>query len=172
MSGERTRGARYHVDMTDATTPYLDVRLIDGPVAWEPIDPAPVHAGGESVFLGRTRLETHPAHGPLKLLRYEVHPTMAPRILTDLAQLAIERFDCRAVRILHAIGDVPPGAASVLIQVACPHRSESFEACRFLIDELKASAPIWKCELSADGTSWSERTVVSVDNAGHNSGRT
>ena len=50
------------------------------------------------------------------------------------------------------------GDASVLVQVACGHRAESFEACRFLIDALKAQVPIWKREEWADGTTWSEGT--------------
>ncbi len=66
------------------------------------------------------------------------------------------------VRIHHAVGEVPVGEASVLVQVVCGHRAKAFEACRFLIDRLKATAPIWKQELWADGTSWSKGTPVDL----------
>ena len=65
------------------------------------------------------------------------------------------------VRVHHAVGEVPPGAASVLVQVAGPHRDEAFAAARFLIDALKRDVPIWKRERWADGSTWSRGAVVS-----------
>jgi molybdopterin synthase catalytic subunit len=136
--------------------PFIEVRLLDEPAGPVPFEPFPTAAGGECVFLGRTRLETHPEHGPLVRLSYEAYRPMAERTLRDIAAKAVERFGCLAVRVHHALGPVEPGAASVLVQVACGHRAESFEACRFIIDALKAEAPIWKREEWADGTTWSE----------------
>ena len=114
--------------------------------------------GGECVFLGRTRGELHPEHGALLRLRYEAYGSMAEGVLRELAEEAVERFGCLLVRVHHAVGVVDIGEASVLVQVVCGHRGEAFEACRFLIDELKKRVPIWKKEEWADGTSWSEGT--------------
>ena len=74
----------------------------------------------------------------------------------ELAEAAVAQFGCRAVRIHHAVCNVPPGEAGVLVHVACAHRAEAFDACRFLIDELKAKAPIWKRQEWADRATWSE----------------
>ena len=137
-----------------------DIQLLDHPVSALPFDPFPQPAGAECVFLGRTREETHPEHGALRRLGYEAYRPMATRVLRDLAVEAGGRFDCLATRIHHAIGEVTPGGASVLVQVVCAHRGAAFEACRFLIDRLKESAPIWKQEQWADGTTWSEGTTA------------
>jgi molybdopterin synthase catalytic subunit len=144
----------------------IDVQLLDRPVRYLPMEGLPWAAGGECVFLGRTRQETHRSHGRLVRLSYEAYGTMAEVVLRELAEGAIERFGCAAVRIHHAIGDVPPGEASVMVQVACGHRAEAFEACRFLIDELKARAPIWKREEWEDGATWATGTAVDNQAAG------
>jgi molybdopterin synthase catalytic subunit len=144
--------------------PLIDVQLIDHPVQALSLDAFPRDAGGECVFLGRTRLDRHPQHGELKRLRYEAYREMALSVLSDLAQQAIDRFDCLAVRMHHAIGEVPVGQASVLVQVACGHRDKAFEACRFLIDRLKADAPIWKREQWERGETWSEAASIPVAN--------
>lgn len=136
----------------------LEVRLLDqpvSPVSYVPLEPFPQPAGAECIFIGRTRAEEHPAHGPLIRLEYEAYRGMAQRVLTELAHAAVEQFDCLAVRIHHAVGSVPVGAASVLVQVACGRRDASFLACRFLIDQIKATAPIWKREVWSDGATWS-----------------
>lgn len=143
-----------------ASPPFLDVALLSTPVVETPFTSFPRDAGGESVFLGRTRAETHPSHGELRRLHYEAYQPMAERVLSKLADDAVDRFDCLAVRVHHALGPVAVGEASVLVQVACGHRDASFEACRFLIDALKTEAPIWKREEWADGTTWSEGVVV------------
>lgn len=140
--------------------PFIDIQLCDHPVAMIEFDEFPLDAGGECIFLGRTRVETHPTHGRLTRLSYEAYAPMAESVLAALAQQAIERYGCLKVRIHHATGEVPPGRASVLVQVVCTHRAEAFEACRFLIDRLKVEAPIWKREVWEDGSTWSTGSVV------------
>jgi molybdopterin synthase catalytic subunit len=149
--------------------PLVDVRLTDAPVRVEPIVPFPFEAGGECVFLGRTRRDSHPRHGELQRLHYEAYREMAVTVLRDLAEQAIERFGCVAVRVHHALGEVPLGEASVLVQVACGHRDKAFEACRFLIDRLKSDAPIWKREQWERGETWSE--AVNLPSAQENVSR-
>jgi molybdopterin synthase catalytic subunit len=143
-----------------AAVPIIDVQLFDHPVRMLALEPFPREAGGECVFLGRTRLEHHPQHGELRRLSYEAYREMAERVLRDLAQQTIERFECFAVRVHHAIGEVPVGEASVLVQVVCGHRDKAFAACRFLIDRLKSDAPIWKREQWERGETWSEAANV------------
>jgi molybdopterin synthase catalytic subunit len=132
----------------------IDVQIVTHPVQPLPFVPFPALAGGECVFLGRTRQDVHPTHGPLVRLSYEAYEPMALTILQSLAQQAVDQFNCLAVRVHHAIGDVPLGEASVLVQVVCAHRAAAFDACRFIIDRLKAEAPIWKREMWADGATW------------------
>lgn len=134
---------------------YIDVGVHAGPVEVAPL-PWPGDCGAEGVFLGRTREETHPEHGPLRELRYEMYEPMVRTLLREMAQAAAARFGCRAVRLYHAIGTVAPGQASVVIQVATPHRGESFAACRYLIDRLKHELPIWKREIWERGETYVE----------------
>lgn len=138
----------------------FDIRLLDHPVRMEAMTPFPPECGAECVFLGRTRAETHPQHGALVHLAYEAYPPMTLQVMQSLAKAAAARWPLSAVRLHHALGVVAVGEASVLVQVACGHRAAAFEACRSLIDELKAKAPIWKREVWADGTSWSPGQVV------------
>lgn len=136
----------------------LDVQLLDHPVRYEPFATFPQPAGGECVFLGRTRVEEHPEHGRLVRLSYEAYEPLAMAAMRQLADQAVANHDCLAVRLHHTIGDVPPGEASVLVQVAGGHRGSVFDACRFLIDALKERVPIWKREVWEDGSTWAEGT--------------
>lgn len=145
----------YHTLVTNSE-PIIDIKLVNHPVSVSAIKPFPEQAGAECIFLGRTRSDTHPDHGNLVRLEYEIYTTMAVQQLQDLAQQAINQFDCLAVRIHHSLGTVQIGEASVLVQVVCDHRDSSFKACRFLIDQLKQVVPIWKREMWADGYTWSE----------------
>jgi molybdopterin synthase catalytic subunit len=142
-------------------TPQILASVQDGPVSVVDMD-WPGACGGECVFLGRTRNESHPELGPLIRLEYEVYGPMAAKVLETMAQDATKRFGCQSVRIVHAQGPVQPGEASVVIQVATPHRGESFEACRYLIDRLKHDLPVWKREVWRDG-----ETFVDGCCAGH-----
>lgn len=141
----------------------ISVALVNHPVDYAPLKDLPDGAGGECVFLGRTRRDRHSKHGGLVRLSYEAYVPMAEQVLRELAQQAVSEFGCLAVRVVHALGEVPVGAASVMVQVACGHRGEAFEACRFLIDRLKTEAPIWKREVWEDGTTWSAGNVVDAE---------
>lgn len=136
--------------------PIIDIQIVNHPVTAGAIEPFPPDCGAECLFLGRTRAETHPTHGRLERLSYEAYEPMAKTVLKQLADDAVRDYKCAAVRIHHAVGDVPLGEASVLIQVAAGHRAEAFAACRLLIDRLKKEAPIWKREAWSDGTTWSK----------------
>ena len=125
----------------------------------EPIDLGPVvefvsanAVGGIDVFLGTTRDETDAQGRRLVALDYEAHAPMALNQMKDLAAKARERWPIVRLAILHRTGRVDLARASVIIAVATPHRGEAFEACRWIIDTLKAEVPIWKREVWEDGS--------------------
>jgi len=109
-------------------------------------------AGGIATFLGTTRGETNAQGQALTALSYEAYREMAAAQLKDLAKQARERWPIIKMAILHRIGVVKLADPSVIIAVSTPHRSEAFEACRWLIDALKAQTAIWKKEIWADGS--------------------
>ena len=138
----------------------IETALSDGPVEAASVN-WPAECGAECVFLGRTRCEKHERLGMLLRIEYEAYETMAQRALADLALQAADQFGCRWVRMVHARGPVAPGEASVVIQVACPHREAAFSACKHLIDQLKATLPIWKREIWQRGETFVEGRTVS-----------
>jgi molybdopterin synthase catalytic subunit len=142
----------------DSVTPTGAVciaELCPGPVDLVDLD-WPGECGAQCDFMGRTRHEGHEEFGPLLRLEYEVYGPMAQATLTKMVNDAAERFDCRCVRVVHAHGPVAPGQASVVIQVATPHRGESFEACRYLIERIKHELPIWKRQIWQHGETFNE----------------
>ena len=119
-----------------------------------------IGCGGECIFVGRTRPESHKIHGDLLFLQYECYLEMAELELQKCAMEAIDCFPIRYVAVTHAIGRVAVGEASVVIAVSSNHRSDAFTACRFIIDVLKERVPIWKQEMWADGTTWNEGNLL------------
>jgi molybdopterin converting factor subunit 1 len=87
-------------------------------------------------------------------LEYEAYEEMALKQMRDLARRAQADFDIHGVVLLHRLGRLHVGETSVLIGVAAPHRDAAFHACRWLIDTLKQTVPIWKKEHFADGAEW------------------
>jgi molybdopterin synthase catalytic subunit len=89
-------------------------------------------------------------------LDYEAYEEMALKQMSELASKARKRFGVRQVTMIHRLGRLEVGETSVLIVVASAHRAAAFEACRWLIDTLKKSVPIWKKETFADGAVWAD----------------
>lgn len=87
-------------------------------------------------------------------LDYEAYEEMAAKQLRSLASGARSRFGVRHVTIVHRLGRLHIGETSVLIVVASAHRAQAFDACRWVIDTLKKTVPIWKKETFADGAVW------------------
>ena len=91
-------------------------------------------------------------------LEYEAHEAMAQKQIGSLIEDAQSRWPIGAVAIRHRLGRLEIGETSVAIAVAAAHRAEALEACRWLIDTLKAQVPIFKKEAYADGVSWVEES--------------
>lgn len=89
-------------------------------------------------------------------LDYEAYEAMALKQMEGLAAEARDRFAVRAISIIHRLGRLEIGETSVLIVVASAHRGAAFEACRWIIDTLKKTVPIWKKEYSEDGAVWAD----------------
>ena len=123
---------------------------LDVPAAIEAVgDPG---SGAIAVFLGTTREEKNARGLALASLDYEAYHEMATEQLRQLAVEARRRWAIDRLVMLHRTGVVEVGRPSVLIAVSTPHRSDAFEACRYLINRLKAEAAIWKREVWADGS--------------------
>jgi molybdopterin synthase catalytic subunit len=109
-------------------------------------------AGGTALFVGTVRDEDH--NRPVTLLSYTAHPQAADVLRTVMEKVATEH-GVRAIAAVHRVGDLAVGDLAVVVAAACPHRAEAFQACRTLIDDLKAQVPIWKHQVFADGaTEW------------------
>jgi molybdopterin synthase catalytic subunit len=110
-------------------------------------DPA---AGGIALFVGAVRDTDHDRD--VAALSYSAHPS-AEAELQRVAEVIAEKFPVLGIAAVHRVGDLEIGDLAVVVAVACPHRAEAFDACRALIDLLKASVPIWKHQRFADGDS-------------------
>lgn len=94
---------------------------------------------------------------PVTGLSYEAHESMAATEFERIAAEAVDRFGACGIAVVHRVGDLQVGEIAVAVAVASPHRARAFDACEFVIDELKARAPIWKKEHYVDGASeWVE----------------
>ncbi len=140
--------------MTDGTGDLPVVRLVD--LRETPLDVAEVVSalsdravGGIDVFVGTVRDHDHDQD--VIGLEYSAHPS-ALQSLHDVAASVAERYDVLAVAAVHRVGRLAIGDAAVVVATAAVHRGEAFEASRALIDELKATVPIWKHQLFTDGT--------------------
>jgi len=144
----------------------IEVGVQPGPVREVALE-WPDGCGAELVFLGRTRRETHPELGMLQRLEYEAYGPMAEKLLREMAREAAARWDCHAVRMIHATGAVRIGEASIVIQVATPHRSEAYLASKYLIDRVKHELPVWKREVWERGVTFVEGCCVSSGGKRH-----
>ena len=89
-------------------------------------------------------------------LVYEAYEEMALKELSKLIDQAHQKYEIANVGIVHRTGRLEIGESSVVISVAAPHRRAAFEACEWLIKELKRTVPIWKKEVYTDGENWVE----------------
>ncbi|RAQ95313.1 molybdenum cofactor biosynthesis protein MoaE [Thermogemmatispora tikiterensis] len=110
--------------------------------------------GGIVIFEGVVR--NHARGKQIRYLEYDAYPEMAEQQIRRIVEEARQRWGAERVAVAHRLGRVEIGEASVIIVVATPHRAEAFEACRYIIDTLKTTVPIWKKEVSLDGEAWVE----------------
>jgi molybdopterin synthase catalytic subunit/molybdopterin converting factor small subunit len=110
-------------------------------------------AGGIVIFSGVVRNET--GGRPVKFLEYEAHAPMAEAKMREIGDAIRARWaEVKRVAILHRIGRLEIGESSVLIAVSAAHRQDAFDACKYAIDTLKRTVPVWKKEHFEDGEVW------------------
>lgn len=132
------------------------VEIVRKKIDTQPIADALKHAsdGACAIFEGIVRDNTR---GRRTLyLDYEAYEEMALKQMKELREQALEKFAVRDVALIHRLGRLEIGETSVLIVVASAHRAAAFEACRWLIDTLKKTVPIWKKEYFEDGAVWAD----------------
>ena len=144
----------------------------------DPIDPERVlaHVGSDEdgavlLFLGVVR--NHADGRSVRGMHYEAYEAMASGVLREIADEAAEKLGTDRISVVHRTGELAIGEVSVAIAVSSPHRAESYEASRYVIEEIKKRLPVWKKERYADGdASWVEGTVPPRSGGRAGSGRT
>jgi len=131
-------------------------RVVYTAVNAEPIDGAALMArlddhghGAALLFVGTVR--NHAEGRPVSGMRYEAYIEMAEPVLAEIAAEAAGMLDHGAVAVVHRIGELTLGEASVAIAVASDHRAPAYEANRYVIEEIKKRLPVWKHEHYTDG---------------------
>ena len=133
----------------------------------EPIDVAAlvrhVRAPGDGAIVTFDGFVRDHSHGRRTLyLDYEAYESMAVAKIQEIGAAIHEKFPIHRVAIVHRLGRLQIGETSVLIAVSSPHRPAAFEACRYAIDTLKRTVPIWKKEYFEDGAVWADGELPPV----------
>ena len=112
-------------------------------------------AGATVLFTGTVRDHSEGKEG-VTHLDYEVYPEQVQTKITEIVDEAREKWPVLSIAVEHRSGEVLLQETSVAVAVSSAHRADAFEAARFIIDELKARAPIWKKEFWPGGAKWSQ----------------
>lgn len=134
------------------STPKILTELVDQPIDLAALAPtiSDADVGAHGWFLGVTRRTT--GDRVTERLCYEAHRSMAAAELQRLAARACAQFELAAAVIVHRLGEVAVGQASVVVGCSSGHRPQVFAALPWIMDQLKRDVPIWKQETYADGT--------------------
>ena len=109
-------------------------------------------AGAVDVFIGWVRDRT--SEKQVVRLEFEAYEKMAVSEMQKIADMASSKWPVCKLSIVHRVGELQLGELPVVIAVSTPHRADAFEACRYVIDTLKQTVPIWKKEIFEDGEVW------------------
>ena len=122
-----------------------------------------VRAGQDGAIVTFDGFVRNESHGRTTLhLEYEAYEAMAMAKMREITGQAREKFPSHRIAIVHRVGRLVVGETSVFIAVSAPHRAAAFDACRFAIDTLKRTVPIWKKEYFADGAVWADGELPPV----------
>lgn len=132
------------------------IQLTHDPLDREALVAAVSHpsVGGIVVFEGVVR--NHARGKQVRYLEYDAYEEMAEQQIGHIIAEAKQRWQVERVAVAHRLGRLEVTETSVIIVVASPHRAEAFDACRYIIDTLKTTVPIWKKEVATDGEAWVE----------------
>lgn len=140
--------------MVELTNKKIDIEALLGEVE----DPG---TGGVVLFLGRVR--NHAEGRSVEKMGYEAYAEMAVAKMQEIEMEVRDKWPANQVGIVHRTGELAIGDVSVAIAVACAHRKDAFEACRYAIDRLKETVPIWKKEYFGNGAAWVDGVVPKTD---------
>jgi molybdopterin synthase catalytic subunit len=144
-------------------TPGSDlIDLVEGPLEDYPwrkhLAEAAANFGAVVAFEGLVRKEQEA--DPVVALGFDAYRPMAIEAMSKIAVEARQRWPIQSIAMLHRLGAVPAGGICVITAVAAGHREEAFAACKFLIDTLKATVPLWKKEITAAKSRWVEGVLL------------
>lgn len=132
------------------------VRLVRERIIPHDIIPAMERPEDGAIVIFDGIVRNHSRNRKTLYLEYDAYEAMALAKLQELASEATRRFSVRNVALVHRLGRLEIGESSVLIAVFAAHRAPAFDACRWLIDTLKKTVPIWKKEFFGDGAVWAD----------------
>jgi molybdopterin synthase catalytic subunit len=137
---------------------YLMIKIIHTPIDIDEVlqSVKSRDAGAIDIFIGTTR--NHSNGKEVLSLEYEAYEPMAIKLMDAIVEEARRRWTISCISIVHRVGKVGIGEASVIVAVSAAHRREAFEACRYVIDALKRDVPIWKKEVFRDPRETSTQT--------------
>lgn len=139
--------------------PEVDTGITDAPidVATAIAIASSTDAGAVGVFIGTVRESAAVRANESKTvvrLDYEAHPDLAAARLGEIGRDAADKWGLLRLVAWHRTGACELGEPTVVVACSAPHRADALEACRHVIDTIKATVPIWKREVYADGSSW------------------
>ena len=132
----------------------ISVEISSKPINLESFGPHNDNStGAEVIFIGRVRDFNHGKK--VSAVSYDIHEALAHTVIADICRLAQAEWQCSSVHVVARHGKLSVGEASIAIAVCTPHRNEAYQICRYVIEEIKVKAPIWKKEHYEDGeTEW------------------
>jgi len=141
-----------HVDLVALTRMTIDAEALTRAVSSHA-------AGAVALFLGNVRAETNGAK-TLVALDYEAYEEMALVHMTDIRAKAVSDMGILEAAVVHRLGRIPLGEASIAVIVSSAHRPQAFDTCRWIVERVKADVPIWKKDVWSDGTTqWVDPTA-------------
>ena len=140
-------------------TPRVTVQTADFDLSAEvaALRAADAEVGAVAAFIGTVR-DRNDGLG-VSAMELEHYPGMTERAIEAMIDVAMQRFDIRAARVIHRVGPLLPLDQIVMVAVTSGHRGQAFQACEFLMDYLKTQAPFWKKEQTPVGARWVDARV-------------
>ncbi len=115
-------------------------------------------AGALSMFIGNVR--NRGRSGNVSEIYYEVYSEMAEQKMREIENEAQTKWGIKKLVAIHRIGNIKVGESSIIIGVSSEHRHEAFEACKYIINNVKARVPIWKKEISKESQKWADGILL------------
>ena len=147
--------------MKPSTSPRVSIQTQDFDLSAEiaALRAGDARVGAVCSFVGTVRDHTAGTSGVISSMELEHYPGMTEKSIEAMIDVAQQRFDIYAARVIHRVGLLAPLDQIVMVAVTSAHRGQSFQACEFLMDYLKTQAPFWKKEQTPDGARWVDARV-------------